>query len=306
MKKKWMALIVIFLLITVLISSCIQSGRRITDEEMMALARLTVEAGMTETAAAKPPEEAAAPTKQAQMLETKKNQEDTKAPIATATITFTPTERLTPTLSKVMVSVSVDTNCRFGPGESYPYLGALLVGEEAEVIGKGKHGQYWVIKNPDAPGECWIWGQFATLTGPAEKVPVRTPPPTPTPSKTATATPQALMRAFYQTINTCGGRQYVVFNVWNDGNIAFESVRINLHNATQMYREDQDSNNPFLESDIDCPPGEDVLNAGDVLFIAIPDDAFLEASNVLEVDIRMCSGENLSGYCADSFVLKTP
>ena len=48
----------------------------------------------------------------------------------------TPTITLTPTLGVPMVSVSVDTNCRFGPGDFYEYEGALLVGEQAEVAGK--------------------------------------------------------------------------------------------------------------------------------------------------------------------------
>ncbi len=111
----------------------------------------------------------------------------TTAPSPTATetlvptITLTATITLTPTLSTPMVSVSVDTNCRTGPGKIYDYIGALLVGEAAEVVGQSMDGQYWIIKNPDQAGECWLWGNYATVKGPIAGLPKYTPPPTPTP-----------------------------------------------------------------------------------------------------------------------------
>jgi hypothetical protein len=104
----------------------------------------------------------------------------TETQVSTATLTATIT--LTPTLSTPMVSVSVDTNCRIGPGEIYDYIGALLVGEQAEVVGQSMDGQYWIIKNPDASGECWLWGNYATVAGPVAALPKYTPPPTPTPT----------------------------------------------------------------------------------------------------------------------------
>jgi hypothetical protein len=112
---------------------------------------------------------------------------DTPAPIDTPTITLTPsptltpTNTLTPTQDKPMASVSVDTNCRTGPGKQYDIIGALLTGETAEVIGKSADGQYWIIKNPDRSGECWLWAYYADVTGPTAALPVVTQPPTPTP-----------------------------------------------------------------------------------------------------------------------------
>ncbi len=113
---------------------------------------------------------------------------ETTIPTATFTLTLsptntlTPTMTLTPTLDKPMVTVSVDTNCRTGPGKVYPYVGALLIGEEAEVVGESMDGQYWIINNPDMAGECWLWAYYATVTGPVTGLPKYTPPPTPTPA----------------------------------------------------------------------------------------------------------------------------
>jgi len=100
------------------------------------------------------------------------------------TITLTATITLTPTLDKPMISVSENTNCRSGPGKDYDYLGALLVNEQAEVVGQSMDGQYWIIKNPDQAGECWLWGYYASVQGPIEGLAKYTPPPSPTPEFT--------------------------------------------------------------------------------------------------------------------------
>ncbi len=104
----------------------------------------------------------------------------TETPIPTAT--FTPTITQTATLAVPIVGVSVDTNCRTGPGEVYDYIGALLVGEEAEVVGQSVDGLYWIIQNPDNRGECWLWSNYANVEGPVGDLPLYTPPPTPTPT----------------------------------------------------------------------------------------------------------------------------
>jgi hypothetical protein len=94
----------------------------------------------------------------------------------------TPEATATATLGPPMLSVSVDTNCRSGPGEVYDYLGAILVGEEALVTGKLADGSFYTIENPDAPPPyCWVWGVYASISGDTSGIPILTPPPTPTP-----------------------------------------------------------------------------------------------------------------------------
>jgi len=106
---------------------------------------------------------------------------DTTEPTMTPTNTVTPTNTMTSTPETPRVSVSVDTNCRSGPAKIFDWLGALLVGETAEVVGKSSEGDYWIIKNPDAAGNCWLWGYYASVTGPTVALTIFTPPPTPTP-----------------------------------------------------------------------------------------------------------------------------
>ena len=135
-------------------------------------------------------EEAATATLLALTLATQNNQPLTTAiPSSTPFPTDTPTITPTFTPSVPMVTVSQNTNCRTGPGVVYDLIGGLLIGEEAVVVGKYSAGNYWIINNPDSSGTCWLWGQYATVTGNSAGLPEYTPPPTPTITPTPTFTP---------------------------------------------------------------------------------------------------------------------
>lgn len=101
---------------------------------------------------------------------------ETPIPEATATITLTPTPGV-PT-----ASVSVNTNCRTGPSVQFDLIGALNIGQTAEVVGKYQNGAYWIIKTPGSSGNCWLWGNYATVSGNTSNLPEYPSPPTPTPS----------------------------------------------------------------------------------------------------------------------------
>lgn len=118
-----------------------------------------------------------------------------EAPSPTATDTAIPTDTMVPTLvytstpSVPMVSVSVPTNCRIGPGAVYDQVSVLLTGMQAEVVARNAEGTYWVIRNPGGAGTCWLWGYYATVEGSTGSLPVWDPPPTPTPAATSTTVP---------------------------------------------------------------------------------------------------------------------
>jgi hypothetical protein len=93
---------------------------------------------------------------------------------------LTSTPILTPTPMAPIIEVSLDTNCRLGPGKVYEMVGALLVGETTEILARGSVLNYWVVDNPDYPGhECWLWGKFATVSGDTSQLPIRSAAPTP-------------------------------------------------------------------------------------------------------------------------------
>ena len=152
---------------------------------------------------------------------------DTPIPIPTDTPTIT----LTPTSAVPQVEVSVNTNCRSGPGDAYDIVGALLKGEKAELIAKDPWDINWYIPNPDRAGAfCWIWGQYASTTGNTVGLPVYTPEPTPTvssptPSPTIPAQPSAI--DFKVTFRELNPKCCIIeYTITNTGSVTLESYVI--------------------------------------------------------------------------------
>lgn len=82
-----------------------------------------------------------------------------------------------------LVSAGVATNCRRGPSTDCEIDWSLEVGGKAEVIGKNTELSYWIVRIPGG-GQCWLWGQYATVEGNVAALPEIPAPPPP-----ATATP---------------------------------------------------------------------------------------------------------------------
>jgi uncharacterized protein YgiM (DUF1202 family) len=129
------------------------------------------------------PVEEATPTPDLPMTLTAQHQAlNSPTPGDTATPVFTSTPEFTPTPSVPQVTVSVNTNCRTGPGTQYDLVGALLVGQVGIVVGKNTATGYWIINNPGQSGTCWLWGQHATVSGNTAGLTEYAIPATPTPA----------------------------------------------------------------------------------------------------------------------------
>ncbi|MBK8781996.1 MAG: SH3 domain-containing protein [Anaerolineales bacterium] len=105
---------------------------------------------------------------------------------ATPDAALPPAANAAPPSGAPTVTVSTATNCRTGPGQAYPSIFGLPVGQIAEVVGKNTSTNYWIIKIPNGNGTCWLWGQYATVTGDTSALPTVAIPPTPTPTITPT------------------------------------------------------------------------------------------------------------------------
>nr|HMN62536.1 hypothetical protein [Anaerolinea sp.] len=78
----------------------------------------------------------------------------TPTPLPTPTPTATPT--LTPTPEFPPVTVSMQANCRYGPGTAYLYRWGLYPGDQADVRGRNWSGTWYWIHPFNLEGDnCW-------------------------------------------------------------------------------------------------------------------------------------------------------
>ena len=217
-------------------------------------------------------------------------------PTASPTITLTPTPVFTATPSVPMISVSVPTNCRVGPGKVYDRVGALLVGEFTQVYGRDSIGNYWYVANPDASGGfCWLWGEYATLAGNIQALPVFTPPPTPTPVPAFVAD--------YSGLESCTGTGWwVEIRLENTGGIPFRSILMAVAdtatNTTVSVSENKFTNiNGCSSSD-----SRNVLSPGEKLVVSSPPFGADPTGHKLRATITLCSETGVNGTCVTQVI----
>jgi uncharacterized protein YraI len=125
----------------------------------------------------------------------------------------TPTVTITPTYSVPMLKVDEPTNCRSGPGQDYQVITTFQPGASAEIVGRYPENNWWLINNPFGEGTCWIWGQFATVSGSTWTVPSVTPPP---PATQSLPTPPSISNWDFSCAYGSSGPN-VTFNLqWSD------------------------------------------------------------------------------------------
>lgn len=97
---------------------------------------------------------------------------ETLVNVAFATITAT-------TTPNVFLAAPKDqpVNCRFGPATSYAVIGALLVGRQAEIIGRNTDSTWWYVRNPSDPStSCWLSAEFVVTVGDVQSLPIANSP----------------------------------------------------------------------------------------------------------------------------------
>lgn len=137
----------------------------------------------------------------------------TPVPSSTPNVTATMTPTITPTYETPTARFEGDTNCRGGPGTVYQVVTVARSGQKAEIIGKAEQGNFWLIKNPNGEGNCWVAGDFARTSGSLHILPTVTAPPTPT---AAPPKAPAWKSWTYSCAYAPGGSNATVQLVWAD------------------------------------------------------------------------------------------
>lgn len=215
-------------------------------------------------------------------------------PTLTPTETLIPTPIFTSTPAVPQISVSVATNCRVGPGRVYDRVGALLVGQVADVIGRNNTGNYWYIRNPSRNTEyCWLWGEYATLAGNTSALPIYTPPPSPTPMPN--------FEADYGGKETCVG-WWVDIDLYNSGGIGFRSIALTVRDldtnvSLTQYADGFTDNDGCLDSTT-----RDNLNPGATRTVSSPAFNYDPTGHRLRATITLCSNLGQNGTCVTQVI----
>ena len=233
-----------------------------------------------------------------------------QTPSETPTATQTLAVLFTSTPLFPIISVSVPTNCRNGPGKVYQMEGALLVGETAQIFGRESTGKYWLIQNPDASDEyCWVWGEYATIEGNITFLPVYTPPPTPTPTMTGTPTntptPKPDFGLSYAGLDTCSG-WWVDLKLKNTGPFVYKSMGISVKDTVTDVTLTHYSDG-FIDQD-GClsTTTRDRINIGQAIFVSAPEYTYDPTGNKIRATVTLCSDVGQSGTCVTKTVVFTP
>lgn len=110
------------------------------------------------------------------LLDTPTSSTSTPTPVPFETLINLEFPTITPTSTpSVFLASPKDqpVNCRFGPATSYAIIGALVVGRQAEIIGRTEDSTWWYVRNPTDPSiSCWLSAEFVQTVGDVQALPV--------------------------------------------------------------------------------------------------------------------------------------
>src|SRR5215213_2869674 len=114
------------------------------------------------------------------LLDTPTSSTSTPTPVPFETLISLEFPTITPTSTpSVFLASPKDqpVNCRFGPATSYAIIGALVVGRQAEIIGRTQDSSWWYVRNPSDPSiSCWLSAEFVQTVGDVQSLPVANSP----------------------------------------------------------------------------------------------------------------------------------
>lgn len=223
----------------------------------------------------------------------------TSIPTATPSSTPTNTPTLAPTATftplSPMIRVSAATNCRTGPDASYRFVAAFQPGQVVEVAAVSTVENYWYIESPNDDGQfCWLWGEYATLDGETDDLPVLTPPALPTPRIDFTL-------YFYGFYTKCGNTK-LVLSVVNNSVTTFQTGQIYIEDLTDSRKiHERVDLHPFAPGPSRCPPGHDNYfppGAGAYIVSTIEG---MSGGHDGRATIKLCTDNHLGGDCITKF-----
>jgi len=223
---------------------------------------------------------------------------------ATPTLTLEPTLSVTPdytpTSETPLISVSVDTNCRTGPGSIYQRVGILLVGETAEIVGREPKGEYWYIRNPDVADAgiefCWVWGEYASVTGNLLPLLFLSPQPP----------DEVSFDLSYTTLEKCNSTWWVDFKLVNSSGVVFKSISLSVSDTNTLTVTSLNTNGFTNKDGCDVSNTIDSLITGGTTTVSSAPFGYNPSGHTLAAKVTLCTGVDSTGTCVKKELTFTP
>jgi uncharacterized protein YgiM (DUF1202 family) len=303
---RWTSLLLVAALFAA--AACLLPTVSITDPNSQATilaATVNAAVGQTQVAAGTPPTATLSPTvTDTPSLTFTPTQTPTASNTPPPTLTFTPFVFFTVTPLVPMISVSVNTNCREGPGKVYDISGSLLVGQTVQVFGRDPTGVWWQIKDPSGGEYCWVSDLYGTLTGLTDTVPIYTPWPTPLP--TYTATPAPGFDLSYSGLVSCTTEWWPEITLDNTGDTTFRSVEITVRDMVTSHEVSDDLNSFVDNYDCSNSKSRSTLLPDKSVTISSPSFTDDPTGHRLRTTITLCSERDLDGDCITETITAKP
>lgn len=235
---------------------------------------------------------------------------------AAVTATFTPTITFTatlpptqaPTTAPVTLTTNGNVHCRKGASTTFPSITIIPAGTVVEVIARNPGNDFFYVRAAESEtGACWIWGQYASLNGDSNTLPVFTPVPTPLPTATNTPPPTAVFTAQFTGLTACneGGKPYAAnFLITNTGALTLQSIRIN---ATDMEKHSSNSFTRWSGGAVHSVMAE--IPSGSSMTVSTCKPGGFSSSpsgKNITAEITICTLDDLKGACSSQSLLFIP
>ncbi len=229
----------------------------------------------------------------------------TNTPLFTVAFSNTPTPAFTLTPEAARVTVLVETNCRKEPGTVFEGLGVLTPGQEAQVVGRSASNDNWIIKLPsNTTMTCWLWGQYASVTGNWQALPIVTPPPTPTPQFTPTLAASFILE--FEDVQWCPTAYYSYnLKLTNNGSIPWNSVSVQITDLDTLEEGTFASDVFAYSTGCNETPYNGILYPGQESFTYGNMTPMHPHHNVKAV-VRLCTEDGMMGTCLDRTITFNP
>jgi hypothetical protein len=208
----------------------------------------------------------------------------------TPTLSATPEPTLTYTPAAVPVHVSGNTYCRVGTGSTYEGLGVFNIEESSEILAIDPSGDFWLVNNPDAEGECWIWARYATPEASTDLIPVFTPPPNP-------------QFTFQYYKSDCGaGSCWLWFKVENTGVLPMRSYQLTIDSesawgtGTVQPVSSTVEYDGFMSGSLPINPDLNQVTNGQIAYLH-SGQLLNPTGNAATATIKICPQNGLMGIC---------